>query len=69
MKKEKKIFETVYFSRLLCIKLNPKKKPSGTKVYRSYFSFVSLSELHPIFSPRAHILTYKCQPISQLHNS
>ena len=25
MKKEKKIFETVYFSRLLCIKLNPKK--------------------------------------------
>ena len=31
MKKEKKIFETVYFSRLLCIKLNPKKNQAGQK--------------------------------------
>ena len=31
MKKEKKIFETVYFSRLLCIKLNPKKNQAAQK--------------------------------------
>ena len=70
MKKGKKILRNCIFQSTSMHKIEPqKKKPSGTKVYRSYFSFVSLSELHPIFSPRAHILIYKCQPISQVHNS
>ena len=68
-KRKKKNLRNCIFQSTTMHKIEPKKKPSGTKVYRSYFSFVSLSELHPIFSPRAHILINKCQPISQLHNS